>query len=118
MEEIRKFLPLQMTKPAQWHSVITNIHLDKGCNQFIECGAMRSQSAMVKFVLSSVLFKRPEQVLKEALTQLLEQNWLNANKGDEFEMKKTKRRKTNKMLPQVKNEWHCEFYNAHLSFDR
>ena len=51
VEEIRKFLPLQMTKSVQWHSVITNIHLDEGCNQFIECGAMGSQSAMVKLIL-------------------------------------------------------------------
>lgn len=50
VEEIRKLLPIQMAKPVKWHSTITNIHLDEGCSQFIECGAMRSQSSMVKLI--------------------------------------------------------------------
>lgn len=51
VKEIRKLLPMQMVKPVKWHSTITNIHLEEGCNQFIECGAMRSQSSMVKLIL-------------------------------------------------------------------
>ena len=51
VKEIRKLLPMQMVKPVKWHSTITSIHLEEGCNQFIECGAMRSQSSMVKLIL-------------------------------------------------------------------
>jgi malonyl CoA-acyl carrier protein transacylase/acetyltransferase-like isoleucine patch superfamily enzyme len=49
--EIRKLLPLQMTKPVQWQATIEHIHFKEGCNKFVECGAMRSQSAMVKLIL-------------------------------------------------------------------
>lgn len=49
--DIRTFLSLQMIKPVQWHSVISSIHFDEGCDHFLECGAMRSQSAMVKLIL-------------------------------------------------------------------
>lgn len=51
VEEIRSFLPLQMIKPVQWHSTIHSIYFEEGCKSFIECGAMRTQSAMVKLVL-------------------------------------------------------------------
>eukprot|EP00985_Skeletonema_marinoi_P024812 scaffold17596_cov133-Skeletonema_marinoi.AAC.2 len=50
--EIRKLLPLQMTKPVQWQATIEHIHFKEGCNRFVECGAMRSQSAMVKLILA------------------------------------------------------------------
>ena len=51
VEEIRTFLPLQMIKIVQWYSTIRSIYFEEGCNSFIECGAMRSQSAMTKLIL-------------------------------------------------------------------
>ena len=52
VDDIRTFLPLQMIKPVQWHSVIKSIHFEEGCNHFVECGATRSQSATVKLILN------------------------------------------------------------------
>jgi len=51
VDDTRKYFPLQMIKPVQWHSVVTNMHMVEGCRPSIECGAMRSLSDMVKLFL-------------------------------------------------------------------
>ena len=55
VNDVRTFLPLQMIRPVQWHSIIQNIHLEEGCRHFVECGPMRTQSAMVKLILADAV---------------------------------------------------------------
>lgn len=52
-DEIRKYLILQMTNPVKWHEIVTNLHTDERCTQFIECGGMNSLSTMTRLILDN-----------------------------------------------------------------